>query len=120
MTGGRGGRRGSQLHRGAGVQIDRFGSWVVRWGSTGFSIRSTRRELCRSFVFNRIVLPVGLDFDSAKAVLTLDPYSGLDVLEGAPKDDLIRFKRKLSGLVLSTVRRSDSGCADCADEAGSV
>ena len=104
------------------LQSDRFGSWIVRWNSHGFNVRDPRRDVSRSFVFNRILLPIELDIDpaagSGRAVVKQDPLTGHEILEGTSRTDLARFKKTVSAHVLAAVARDGACCSDCAGEAG--
>jgi hypothetical protein len=101
---------------------ERVGEWTVVWRPNGFSVRGSNGDGKGSFVFNRIVLPVEFVLrhlrDEGHAVLRLDPFARVDILDGSPREDLERFKRRVSCEVLAAVRESPFGCADCASEAG--
>lgn len=103
-------------------QSDRIGSWIVRWSPHGFSVRGTRRDVRRSFVFSRIVLPIEMEIDPAtktgRVIIKQDPLTWLEVLDGTTQGDLLRFKKTVSAQVLAAVARDGVGCSDCAEESG--
>lgn len=95
-------------------------AWAVLWRLNDFAVRTPAGRQLGYFGFFRVVLPIEIVEDDpfcCHIELSLDPRSRVHVLDGLPRAELEKFKRRLSGHVLAAVRQSPSGCADCADEA---
>jgi hypothetical protein len=102
---------------------ERYGPWSVRWRRDGFAIHDPEGN-GDSFLFASIILPIQLVFllatpEPGRALLKTE-RGPAQVLTGAPKGDLERFKQKVSMEVLANVRKSASACSDCAKEAGLI
>ena len=96
-------------------------NWTVLWRLNDFAVRTPAGRQLGYFGFFRVVLPIEIvedgPGDSCHVELNFDPGSRVHVLDGVPRTELERFKRRISGHVLAAVRQSPSGCSDCADEA---
>src|SRR5688572_26124677 len=93
------------------VVADRFGPWTVEWQAGGFSARRPDQGLEGSFPYSRIILPVDLLIGDSlshgdRVVLRLFQSPSANLLNGASRVELERFKKRVSGEVLAAVRKS--------------